>query len=69
MTLEELRKQYERFSEMSEKRGQMYCDNAEDANQKGNYESASLYYYMASAAYNEATIYRQFVSDLLKVTK
>jgi hypothetical protein len=69
MTLEELRKQYERFSEMSEKRGDMYGDNAEDAKQKGNFENASLYYNMASTAYNEATIYRQFVSDLLKVTK
>ena len=69
MTLEALRKQYERFSEMSEKRGKMYCDNAEDAKQKGNYESASLYYNMASTAYNEATIYRHFVNDLNKVTK
>ena len=69
MTLEELRKQYERFSEMIEKRGDMYSDDAEDAKQKGNYDSASLYYNMASTAYNEATIYRQFVNDLLKVTK
>ena len=69
MTLEALRKQYERFSEMSEKRGQMYCDKAEDAKQKGNYESASLYYNMASTAYNEATIYRNVVNNLNKVTK
>ena len=69
MTLEELKKQYERFSEMSKKRGDMYRDDAEDAKQKGNYESASLYYNMASTAYNEATIYRRFVNDLNKVTK
>lgn len=69
MTLEALRKQYERFSEMSEKRGQMYCDKAEDAKQKGNYESASLYYNIASTAFNEAIIYRHFVDDLNKVTK
>ena len=69
MTLETLRKQYERFSEMSEKRGDMYHDDAEDAKQKGNYDSASLYYNMASTAYNEATIYRRFVNDLNKVTK
>lgn len=69
MTLEELRKQYERFSEMSEKRGDIYHDDAEDAKQKGNYDSASLYYNMASTAYNEATIYRRFVNDLNKVTK
>lgn len=69
MTLEELRKQYERFSEMSEKRGDIYHDDAEDAKQKGNYDSASLYYNMASTAYNEAIIYRRFVNDLNKVTK
>lgn len=69
MTLEALRKQYERFSEMSEKRGRMYCDNAEDAKQKGDYVSASLYYNMASIAYNEATIYMHFANDLSKVTK
>ena len=69
MTLDELKKQYERFSEMAEKRGQVYCDNAEDAKEKGNYENASLYYNLASTAYNEATIYRKFVNDLNEVYK
>lgn len=69
MTIEELRKQYERFSEMREKHGDMYYDSAEDAKQKGDYTSAGLYYNMASTAYNEATIYRHFVNDLNKVTK
>lgn len=69
MTLEELRKQYERFSEMAGKRGDMYSEDAEDAKEKGNYESANLYYSMASSAYYEGTIYMQVVNDLLKVTK
>ena len=69
MTLEALRKQYERFSKMSEKRGRMYYDDAEDAKQKGIYESANLYYSMASAAFYEATVYMQVVNYLLKVTK
>ena len=69
MTLEALKKQYERFSEMSEKHGQMYCDKAEDAKQKGDYETASLYYNIATTAFNEAIIYRHFVNNLNKVTK
>lgn len=69
MTLEVLRKQYERFSEMCEKRGDEYHKQAEDAKQKGDYKSAGLFYNMASTAYNEATLYRHFVNDLLKVTK
>ena len=69
MTLEALRKQYEKFIEMCEKRGEMYCDNAEDAKQKGDYEAVSLYYNMASTAYNEAMIYKRVVNKLNKVTK
>lgn len=68
MTLEALRKLYEGFSEKSEKRGHMYYSDAEDAKQKGIYESAKLYYSMASAAFYEATIYMQVVNYLLKVT-
>lgn len=68
MTLEALIKQYERLSEMSEKRGHMYYNDAEDARQKGNYESAMQYYNMASAAFNEATFYIEIVDDLNNVT-
>lgn len=69
MTLDELKKQYERFSEMSEKRGDEYRKQAQDAKQKGNYKSSSTYYNLASTAYNESAIYMHFVDDLNKVTK
>jgi len=69
MTLEELKKQYKRFSELSEKRGDEYHKQAEDAKQKGDYEAARIYYNMATTAYNVATIYSLFVNNLNKVTK
>lgn len=69
MTLDELKKQYERFSEMCEKRGDEYHKQAEDAKQKGDYKSAGLFYNMATTAYNVATIYTLFVNNLNKVTK
>lgn len=69
MTFEELKVKYQSLADNCEKRGDLYCDNAEDAKQKGNYENASLYYNMAYTAYNEATIYIQFVNDLNEVYK
>ena len=69
MTLEELRVKYQTLADNCEKRGDEYHKQAEDAKQKGNYESASLYYNMATTAYNVATIYTLFVNDLNKVTK
>lgn len=69
MALEELKAKYQALADTCEKRGHMYYDDAEDAKQKGNCESAMQYYNMASAAFNEATIYVQLVTDLIKATK
>lgn len=69
MTLDELKKRYERFSEMSEKRGDEYHKQAEELIKEKRIELAKYYYDKATSEYDTATMYMHFVNELSHVTK
>ena len=69
MTLDKLKKKYKELSEACASLGNLYEAEGDKERAQGNFENAKIFYSSAAKEFKEATIYRQFVNDLNKVTK